>query len=184
MKYFSKGKRGRIYLTSKYAIKKAEPKRIKNEVSWLKILNDYKIGPKLVNYDKNYFKYEFIRGTPIIEFIKNNNKIVIKKILFDVLKQCRIMDKLNVNKKEMHNPVKHIIIKRDKACMIDFERCYSTSKPKNVTQFCQFILSNKLKNLLIQKRFKINRNKLLKSLVKYKHSQNENNFKEILKLIN
>jgi len=48
----------------------------------------------------------------IHKFIKNNNKIVIKKILFDVLKQCRIMDGLNVNKKEMHNPVKHIIIKK------------------------------------------------------------------------
>ena len=39
-------------------------------------------------------------------------------------------------------------------------------------------------NLLIQKEFKINRDKLLKSLVKYKHSQSEDNFKKILKLIN
>ena len=146
MKYFSKGKRGKIYLQGKIAIKKAARNRIKNEVYWLKILNKSNIGPRLISYKNNYFKYKFIKGDFILDFINKNEKIKIKKILINILKQCRILDKLKVNKKELHNPVKHIIINK-RVNMIDFERCYKTDKPKNITQFCQFILSNHLKKL-------------------------------------
>src|SRR3989344_1383896 len=138
MEYFSKGKRGNIYLDNGYAIKKSSQLRIKNEVKWLKILNKYKIGTKIISYNKTSFKYKFINGDFILGFIEKNDKKIIKKILLDVLKQCRIMDELKVNKKEMHNPVKHILIKNNGAFMIDFERCYKTEKPKNETQFCQF----------------------------------------------
>lgn len=182
MKYFSKGKRGKIYLEGIYAIKKSSPLRAKNEVKWLKILNKYNVGPKLVSCNKNSFKYKFIKGEFIIDFIEKNDKNIIKKILLDVLKQCRIMDKLKVNKKEMHNPIKHIIINK-KAFMIDFERCYLTEKPKNVTQFCQFIISKNLEGLLKIKGFKINKSKLIKILIKYKHSQSEKDFREILRLV-
>ncbi|MEK6835262.1 MAG: hypothetical protein AABX61_03305 [Nanoarchaeota archaeon] len=184
MKYFSKGKRGKIYLDKGYAIKKSLPSRVRNEVKWLKLLNKYNIGPRLVSYGKNYFKYIFIKGDFIINFISKNNKLIIKKVILDVLNQCRIMDKLKVNKKELHKPVKHIIIKRNKPYMIDFERCYITEKPKNVTQFCQFILSNNLKPLLIKRGFNINEKRLLKKLIKYKHNQDDESFKLILNLIN
>ena len=184
MKYFSKGKRGKIYLENSYAIKKASPVRINNEVKWLRILNKHRMGPKLINYSKNHFRYRFIKGDFIIDFIKKSKKLLIKKILINVLKQCRMMDKLKVNKKEMHHPVKHIIVKNNKAFMIDFERCFKTNKPKNVTQFSQFIMSNNLEELLNKKGFKINKIKLLKILIKYKHNQNERNFKRILRLIN
>lgn len=181
MQYFSRGKRGKIYLEKDYAVKKSNPIRVKNEVKWLKILNKYKIGPRLVKYNQNSFKYNFIKGDFIIQFILKSNKKLIKKILIDVLNQCRTLDKLKVNKKEMHHPIKHIIIKNKKAYMIDFERCYKTNKPKNVTQFCQFIL-NYIKNILKEKGFKIDK-KVLNALIRYKHNQDEKNFNEILKII-
>jgi len=57
--------------------------------------------------------------------------------------------------------------------MIDFERCYYTEKPKNVTQFCQFLLLiNKIKPEAIE------------ILKKYKKDESEENFKRILKAIN
>ncbi|MEK6835425.1 MAG: hypothetical protein AABX55_00175 [Nanoarchaeota archaeon] len=180
MKYFSKGKRSKIYLQGKIAIKKAAKNVIKNEVYWLKILNKYNIGPRLISYGKNYFKYKFIKGDFILDFIQKNNKNNIKKVLINVLKQCRTLDKLKVNKKELHNPIKHIIIDK-KVTMIDFERCYSTNKPKNVTQFSQFILS--LIKVLRNKNFKLNKNKLISLLKLYKNNQNENNFRNILNYI-
>ncbi|MEK6907492.1 MAG: hypothetical protein AABW45_03105 [Nanoarchaeota archaeon] len=183
MRYFTKGKRGTIYLDKEYAIKKAQSNRIKNEVKWLKVLNKHSIGPRLISYNKSSFRYKFIKGDFIINFINKNKKGIVKKILIDVLRQCRIMDKLNVNKKELHKPIKHIIIRNNKAFMIDFERCFKSDKPKNITQFAQFIMSNNLKNILIDKGFKINKEKMLKSLIKYKHNQNDKNFKEILRLI-
>ena len=71
----------------------------------------------------------------------------------------------------MQNPYKHILIKGKKVKMIDFERCYYNDKPKNVTQFCQFI-----RNRLM----KVNNSKFKKLLQNYKKKQSEKNYKEIL----
>ncbi|MBS3143406.1 hypothetical protein J4446_00820 [Candidatus Woesearchaeota archaeon] len=173
-RYLTKGKRGKIYVEGNTAIKKSLPKRVKNESSWLKILNKYGIGPKLIEVKKNYFKYKFIKGDFILDYFKSNNS---KPIIIDVLKQCRMMDKLKVNKLEMHNPYKHIIINNRKPVMIDFERVYKTQKPKNVTQFCQFLMSKKVLDIA---KYRINKKELIKLLKQYKKNQTEANFKKII----
>jgi len=173
-KYLTKGKRGKIYVEKDIAKKISLPKRVKNESSWLKILNKYDIGPKLVEVKKDHFKYKFVEGEFILDYFKSKGP---KPIILAVLKQCRVMDKLKVNKLEMHNPYKHIIIKNKKPVMIDFERAYKTEKPKNVTQFCQFIMSRKVFDIT---KYKINRNELIKLLKNYKNNQTEVNFNEII----
>ena len=61
----------------------------------------------------------------------------------------------------MHHPVKHIIIgKNRKPVLIDFERCRKTEKPKNVTQFCQFLIGNLVRELLSKKGIAIDKNKI------------------------
>ncbi len=143
---FSKGKRGIIFIFKKnkktIAMKLKNPEskaenRIENEINFLKRLNKYKIGPKLKQYGTTYFCYEFIEGKTLKEFLKKNKYPI--KILEEIMRQCEILDKLNINKEEMHNPVKNIIIKKNKPILIDFERCHFTNRPKNVNQFKQFL---------------------------------------------
>ena len=87
------------------------------------------------------------------------------------------MDQLNVNKKEMHHPVKHIIIvkKRKKyfPILIDFERCKINPDVKNITQFAEFICRNK--NLLEEKKIIINIKKLRSLAEEYKSNCQINN---------
>ena len=182
MKYFSKGKRGRIYLIKNIAIKKSLHRHIKNEVKFLKILNKYNIGPKLISFGKGYFKYKFVKVKFILDYLNEANKVKIKKVIINILKQCRTLDKLRMNKKELTNPYKHIIINKN-IVMIDFERCYFTDKPKNVSQFCQFLMSNKVKNLLEEKKIKIDRNNLIDRIKVYKKSYYDEDFNTIIKLI-
>ena len=62
------------------------------------------------------------------------------KILKAIMEQCKIMDNLRINKKEMHKPLKNIIItKKEKPVLLDFERCCFTNRPKNANQFKQFL---------------------------------------------
>ena len=56
--------------------------------------------------------------------------------------------------------------------MIDFERCYETDKPKNVSQFCSFLV----------KYFKYDK-ELLKLAKKYKDSYKEVDFKKIINFL-
>lgn len=187
LELFDKGHRSLIY-RGKYkdklvAIKIKKPdskatKVIENEVKWLKILNKRDIGPKLLNSTKAYFIYEFIEGEFFLKWIKGKSKEEVIRVVKEVFKQLRIMDKLKVDKKEMHNPLKHIIIGK-KVNLIDFERCHIVNKPKNITQFCQFLMRPQFKQY-----FKVNRKKLIGLLKKYKNNQDETTYKKILKMFN
>ncbi|MCG2719059.1 MAG: hypothetical protein L6408_09550, partial [Nanoarchaeota archaeon] len=160
--YLAKGKRSVVYkglyqgksAVMKIAKKGSPPNIIKNETRWLKKLEKYAIGPKLYSEGKDYMICEFLEGKRIMDWLEEHNKKEILQAIRVVLKQCMILDKLEVNKKELQRPTKHIIIGK-KIKMIDFERCKQTKSPKNVTQFCQFLTSSNMKKLLDKKNIHI-----------------------------
>lgn len=188
--FFARGKRSNVYLVTsnkkKYILKEELTKnktgQIKNEIYWLKKLNKYKIGPKLKEEHDTYFICEYIKGKRIIEFLEKSNSKEIKKVLKEVLNQCFILDKLKVDKKEMTNPYKHIIMDK-KPVMIDFERCKLTNKPSNVTQFLQFITSKKIEDILKKKDINIDKDKIITLSRNYKKTYSKKEFERILKLI-
>jgi HemK-related putative methylase len=192
--YFTKGKRGVIYTAiqdksklikthfSKRELRKVAIKikredsqtvnRIQNEVNWLKILNKEGIGPRFLFNGENYLVYTFVEGEFILDWIKEHDKEEIKKVLTNLLNQCYILDKLQVNKEEMHHPLKHIIItKNNQPILLDFERCSKTIKPKNVTQFIEFIC--RMKEELENKGFKVDVKRLRNLANEYKDSFND-----------
>lgn len=161
--YFTHGKRGDIYtgfinqnqcvktylskekeiIKVAIKIKRKESEaigKIENEAKWLKILNQESIGPKYLFHDDNFLVYKFVEGKFILDWIEGNDKENIKNVLIELLNQCFTLDKMKVNKEEMHHPLKHILVdKFDQPILIDFERCNQTEKPQNVTQFIEFI---------------------------------------------
>ncbi len=170
LKFLAKGKRSNVYVgrLNKKMVAVKVSKRAKIEARWLRLLNKKGIGPKLIKVERDRMIYDFIGGKRIGDCLKNKNS---KKIIKKVLRQCRILDKLKINKKELTNPYKHILINKDKVVMIDFERCHKVKKGKNVTQFCEYLMRNKV----------IARKKLTPLLKKYKENQTEINFEKVLK---
>ncbi len=160
-KIIGKGRRGIVYEGEfegkKCAVKTKNKKseainRIDNEIQWLKKLNSHGIGPKFYSRDENSFSMELLEGESLDDFLKNcKSKDLIKEVLLDIFDQCRIMDKLKVNKFEMHNITKNAIVVGNKPTLIDFERCKTVLEPKNLTQFSQFLMKkgfcNDLENL-------------------------------------
>ncbi len=182
VEFFAKGKRGKVF-TGNYNGKKVAikvNKKINNEKSWLKILNKHKIGPKFIYSENDYIVYEFIDGKRILDYIAENEKKEIIKVLKVVFRQCRVLDRLKIDKKEMHNPWKHILIGNE-VKMIDFERCHKVDKGKNVTQFGQFLLRKK--DLLKKKGISINRKEFIRILKRYKDKQTEGNYKKIITIL-
>tara|TARA_Y100000310_G_scaffold345268_1_gene463288 strand:+ start:43879 stop:45066 length:1188 start_codon:yes stop_codon:yes gene_type:complete len=190
--YFTKGHRGFLHKANfnkkKVMIKSNNPKsqainRIQNETKWLKLLNKYNIGPKILKASDNFVAYEFIDGIFFPEFLEKSSKKDVLNIIEKLIKQLYTLDKLNTNKEEMHHPFKHILIKGKKPIMIDFERCHKTIKPKNITQFCQFLIGKKIKHLLIKKKININRDNLIKAAKVYKNKISPKNLEKIKSLI-
>lgn len=172
---YAKGKRGLVYTADykgkKIAIKIKNPKstaiaRIEIEAKFLKKLNKHGIGPKFIFFKNNQLGMEFIHGELFQDYIQKNDKKKIIKVIRDIFEQLYTMDKLGINKEEMHHPVKHIIINKNKPYLIDFERCHYSQKPKNVTQFVQYIA--RLSELLKEKGIFIDKEKISRAARDYK----------------
>ncbi|MAE43108.1 hypothetical protein CMO93_05005 [Candidatus Woesearchaeota archaeon] len=205
IRYFTKGKRGFIFIgynagkskisgtnfvgNKKIAIKIKNPKskaisRVENEIKYLKLLNKKSIGPKLLFYDKDFLAYEFIEGIFFLDYIKNNNRKSIIKIIKDIFSQLFILDKLNINKEEMSHPDKHILIdKNNFPILIDFERAHYAVKPGNVTQFCDYLMSKTINSLLENNKIEINNKKIIEKAKQYKKKQGKENFNKIIREI-
>jgi len=203
-KMFAKGKRGVVYtafLENKKSLKKVAIKEkkiestaegnIEREAEWLKILNNHNIGPKFIAFENNSLIYEFVEGEFIQDFLLHSSRKDTLQIFNDVMEQCRKMDKLGINKLEMTRPRKHVIITSEKSkenlkqkqklvsVMIDFERCRRTDKPKNVTQFCQFITLAENSRILEQKNIFIDKNEMINTARNYKENPDSKNFLKI-----
>ena len=94
-----------------------------------------------------------------------------------------VLDNLKIDKEEMHHPLKHIIISNNNPYLIDFERVHYSSNPKNVTQFCQFLISSQVTEILRKKKINIQRDKIIELAKIYKKHQNKTNFGKIIKLL-
>ncbi|MBW2977721.1 methyltransferase [Candidatus Woesearchaeota archaeon] len=191
VKKLAKGHRGIVYTGiydgKKVAIKKKKEEseavgRMENEARWLKFLNRKGIGPNFIYSEDDYLVYYFVEGELIMDYLKKASKEDIRKVLVDVLKQCYTLDQIGVNKEEMHHPLKHILVQKNNVpALIDFERVHSSKKPKNVTQFLQFVSSKPVMDILGEKGFKNfqgwwvkSREKILGMAKKYKRGMKKN----------
>jgi len=192
-----RGKRIKVAIKSKLPESRAES-RIENEGKWLKLVNKKGIGPQVIKSSKNYVMYKFIEGDFLLDFVSRSD--VTKEQILDILKnifgQLYVLDMLGVNKGEMHHPVKHIIVEeklvRNKTVkgdqiefipmLIDFERCYESHRPKNVTQFCQFFLNGKIRVPLEQKGIFVDKELLLERAKEYKKRMTETKLNKITEL--
>ena len=179
IEYFTHGHRGMLftgtYLKNKITIKTKLPKskakeRIANEAKWIKKLNKKEIGPYLIFSEKDFLAYYFVEGEFFPKFAEKASKRKITSVIKDVLKQCYELDEMGIDKEEMHRPFKHIIVKTNPV-MIDFERIHKTKKPKNVTQFIQYLISSHITPLIKKKGIKINRRKAMNLAQKYKNKK-------------
>jgi len=190
MEFLAKGKRGKVYTYKskidgkEVCVKELNPDSevkdvIHNEAKFLKTANKAGIGPKLLAEENDKVFMEFVQGERILDFFERAPKSGIVKVIKDSLNQARKLDELGINKYELTNPYKHIIVSYEKPVMIDFERCKETKKPKNVTQFVQFITSGRVKRILKEKNLDLDSKELRELAQKYKKKYDKDLFKEI-----
>jgi len=192
LELLAKGKRGYVYTAllknRKVAIKirnpdSTAPARIKIETQFLRTLNKHKIGPRLIFWDDNYLIMEFIEGTPILKYLSSAPKKRIIKIIREIFWELYTLDSLKLNKEEMHHPPKHIIIRNNKPVLIDFERARHSQKTHNVTQFCQYLTSPHVTELLAKKNLRFGKQKIMSLAREYSRDNSEGNLKKIINSI-
>lgn len=173
IRLFARGKRGVIfkaeYRGKTVVIKVPRPgsqaaSTMELETRYLQKVNELGIGPQLYSFSDDYVMMDFISGTLIGDFFQDDSVSTenVLLVIKNVFSQLQILDRSRINKFELTNPYKHIIVKEDfDVVLIDFERARFTVRPKNVTQFAEYLTSSTILPLL-QKR------DILLDLVKFK----------------
>lgn len=188
---FTHGHRGVLYkgkFKGKKVVIKAQRydisarETVNNEIYQLKKLNKKKIGPRVVFSGNGFFGYPFVEGDFILDFIKKAKRKQIIDVLKEVFRQMYIIDEMNLNKEEMHHPWKHVIVgKKGKVTLLDFERCKYTSKPHNVSQWCEALC--RCAGELKKKGIVVDKEKMRGLAKKYQEERNKKNLKIILETL-
>ena len=149
MKKIDEGWHSEIFLTENGTIiKKFRNKLYKNyekEKYFLDFLSNYGFVPKIISYnDKNLeIEMEYIDGKKFEDLDLEEKK----KYLDNILDILFLLDRLKIEKGEMGRPYQHIIIKDNKIYLIDWERARLKDNPSNLTQFIQYLISDKIINI-------------------------------------
>ena len=165
LNYLTRGKRSFIYTClykNKNSIVKINSKNHK-EILILKKLEKYNFVPKLYFSNSNLIIMEKIEGKEFDKFIENNSKKNILEIIQKCFKICYELDKLKIQKFELTNPYKHILIDENKIVkFIDFERSLFVNKiPKNQRQFLECL--KRKKNIFQKKNIFFDNIKIIKT---------------------
>ncbi|ETM54127.1 hypothetical protein L914_02491 [Phytophthora nicotianae] len=203
LRFFARGKRGVLYagemrttmepVVAKLAADATSAGSVTLEARWLRVVNRMGIGAKLMDAGKGWFLCERLEGKNVVEFLVEGDEVTTPAnalwVVREMLCQCFAMDLMGVNKEEMTHPHRHIIVHRStqqperwRCTFVDFEKCSSTKKPKNVTQLCQFLSSPRMVALLASKRVKLDVPKLRQCTKCYKQNISTKTFGDIMQV--
>ncbi|MBI2146029.1 methyltransferase [Candidatus Woesearchaeota archaeon] len=151
---------------------------IRQEAVWLALVNQQGIGPRLLFTGDNFMVSEFIEGEFFVEWLEHHSPAEVRKAVVAILRQCHRLDQLHITKEEMHHPLKHIIMtQHNQPVLIDFERCRTTEKPQNVTQFVEFLC--RLQDALQKRGLSLSVSEIRSMAKEYKQKYNQ----EIIEII-
>ncbi|MDD9953128.1 MAG: methylated-DNA--[protein]-cysteine S-methyltransferase [Candidatus Woesearchaeota archaeon] len=189
--YYAKGKRGIVY-TADYngknvIVKEPNPNAdvntIEHEATILQLVNTQNIGPTYIGMENGALIAAFIDGMYIKEWIAHAPPKEIVVLLKKILAQCRVLDELGISKLEMTRPHKHIIVRANEPIQIDFDRATKTTKPKNVTQLCQWLTGSTMRPVLEAKGIFLPRQQLLDHAKTYKDTYTQEAYMQLAQLI-
>ena len=143
--YLSKGKHSTvlegIFKSENVVCKIERGNYVGKEGFFLEKLQNYSFAPKLFFYTQNYIVMEKIDGTILDDIYNKKYSSQELTIIFNnILEATQKLDELGLQKFEMLNPYKHIFILDNlQIKFIDFERMIYSKKPKNTTQFLEYL---------------------------------------------
>ena len=161
---------------------------MKNEARLLEIVNSVKVGPKLIDFSKNFVIMEYLEGEKIGKWIEmlggTGSAKKLKSVIKMVLEDCYRLDQIGFDHGELSSISKHVIVGKSKSTLIDFESSSTVRRPSNVTSITQAIFIGSGIGKKIKRIYKIpDKKKIIDVLRIYKKEQTRENFENLLKVL-
>ena len=181
------GKIGRKKVAVKIRRNDSPRKNLKKEAELLKIINEYKIGPKLVAFSKNFLVMEYLDGEKIGDWVvdlkKKGDSSRLKTIIKKILEDCYRLDRIGLDHGELSNLSKHVIVGK-KITIIDFESSSMNRKVSNVTSATQALCIGSGISKIISHVYRIpKKQKMITVLRRYKQEETRDSFENLLSVL-
>jgi putative serine/threonine protein kinase len=157
-----------------------------HEAAMLEIVNGVNVGPKIIEFTKDFIVMEKLEGPYLGEWARNfsGRKEEFLKVMREVLWKVYKLDEVGLDHGELNQVRRHIIIHENMPRLVDFESASTNRRPQNVTSTVQSMFLNHRFSQIMSKWIKIpSREKIIKHLREYKENINENNFIKITQLL-
>jgi putative serine/threonine protein kinase len=162
----------------------ADRSRMQHEAEMLEKANSFHVGPKMLNVSKNFLLMQFVDGNLLPVWLgKARSKVRVRRVLREVLQQCRRLDKAGLDHGELSHAPKHIIVNTNgRPCIVDFETASVNRRPANVTSICQFLFISGIVEKVAEKLGKKDRKAIIDALKRYKNRGDHEDFENLLKI--
>ncbi|NIM25133.1 MAG: serine/threonine protein kinase [Nitrososphaeria archaeon] len=182
------GKKGNKKVAVKIRRIDSQRNDMKNEARLLQIVNSVKVGPKLIDFSKNFVIMEYLEGEKIGKWIETLGGVgsakKLKSVIKIILEDCYRLDQIGFDHGELSSISKHVIVGKSKSTLIDFESSSTIRRPSNVTSITQAIFIGSGISKKIKRIYKIpDKGKIIDVLRIYKKEQTRENFEELLKIL-
>jgi len=174
----------------RYAIKMrrvdADRQSLEREAELLMKANGAGVGPKFLAVSQNFMLMELVDGDLLATWLETHkDKIVIKKVLADILEQCWRLDQAGLDHGELSKAPKHLLVDNSgKAFIVDFETASLERRMSNVTAVSQFLFQGKgdAAQIIAATFGQTNMIKLVEASRNYKFNRTRANFEELLQV--
>ncbi len=161
---------------------------MKSEAQLLKLVNTEKVGPKLIDFSKNFVVMEYLEGEKIgkwIESLQGTGSVKkLKTVIKSVLEDCFRLDQIGFDHGELSSISKHVIVGEKKSSLIDFESSSTKRRVSNVTSITQAIFIGSGIGKKVQRFYKIPpKQKIIEVLRIYKQEQSRDSFDNLLQVL-
>lgn len=166
----------------------SQRKDMRNEARLLQVVNSVNVGPKVIDFSKNFVIMEYLEGEKIGKWIEmlggTGSAKKLKSVIKMVLEDCYRLDQIGFDHGELSSISKHVIVGKSKSTLIDFESSSTVRRPSNVTSITQAIFIGSGIGKKIKRIYKIpDKKKIIDVLRIYKKEQTRENFENLLKVL-
>ena len=181
------GKLGRKKVAVKIRRSDSPRKNLNKEAQLLQITNRCGVGPKLIDFSKNFLVMEYLEGKKIGDLVvslkKKGSSSQLKPVIKKILEDCYSLDRIGLDHGELSNITKHVIVGR-KITVIDFESSSTDRKVSNVTSATQALYIGSGISKIVGCIYKIpKKEKMISVLRKYKQEQTRDSFERLLDIL-
>ena len=158
-----------------------------DEAIYQSVANSSGVGPFLVNFTENFILMEFVKGSNIIDWYSSARISKERKVKCTalILQQCYLLDCVKLDHGQLNRLDRHIIIsKDDKPTIMDFETSSTRRRVSNITSSSQSIFLNGPIYSSLRDSILYDRKQIIKKIKNYKTEMNQENFANILNILN